>query len=81
MDEFKGIVDTQHPHVLCIVNTLLSDDIYDSDIALQGYQILYLDRNKHGGGIHIWSAYIIAAGPYRKPRTLRCHCIQHWKFK
>ena len=53
MDEFKGIVDTQHPHVLCIVKTLLSDDISDSDIALQGYQILYLDRNKHGGGIHI----------------------------
>lgn len=46
MDEFKGIVDTQHPHVLCIVKTLLSDDISDSDIALQGYQILYLEQKQ-----------------------------------
>lgn len=61
MDEFKAIVHMhiiQHPHVLFIVKTLLSEEISDSEIVLQGYRILYLNRNRQvwpiGIGIKIF---------------------------
>ena len=51
MDELRALVDTQQPHIVSNVGTWLSCEISDNEIFLQGYQVLRLDRNRHGGGI------------------------------
>ena len=37
--------------IMCIVESWLSEDIMDSEIAIDGYQLVRLDRNRHGGGV------------------------------
>ena len=39
---------------MCIVETWLSVDITDNELHLPSYQLLRLDRNRHGGGILIY---------------------------
>jgi len=51
MDELRVLVDMQQPHIVSIVETWLSSEVSDNEIFLQGYQVLRLDRNRHGGGI------------------------------
>ena len=51
MDELRAFVDIHQPHIICIVETWLCEDISDNEIGLHGYQVLRLDRNRHGGGL------------------------------
>ncbi len=51
MDELCTLVEDQKPSVVCVVETWLSEDISDQELSLPDYQILRLDRNRHGGGI------------------------------
>ena len=51
IDDLKAAVDTQHPHIVCIVETWLSSEISDNELAIQDYQVFRLDRNRHGGGV------------------------------
>ena len=43
-----------NPDIVCIVETWLSSEILDSEVALPGYQVHRLDRNRHGGGIPVY---------------------------
>ena len=68
MDKLRALVDTQNPHIVCIVDTWLSDDISDNEVSLEGYQVILLDRNRHGGGILIFVhdslvSKVVMAGP------------------
>jgi len=68
MDELRVLVDTQQPHIVSIVETWLSSEISDNEIFLQGYQVLRLDRNRHGGGILMFIheslvPKVVVAGP------------------
>ena len=40
-----------NPSIICIVETWLSENISDSEISIENYQIARLDRNRHGGGV------------------------------
>ena len=40
-----------HPHIICIVETWLSNEISSAEIYIPGYQIYRKDRNRQGGGI------------------------------
>ena len=51
MDRLRALVDAQRPHIVCIVETWLSSEISDNELTLEGFQVLRLDRNRHGGGI------------------------------
>ena len=51
LDELRAQLLIQKPHLICIVETWLSDDIADNELALHDYQIHRLDRNRHGGGV------------------------------
>ena len=51
MDKLRALVDAQKPHIICIVETWLSPKICDYEISLEGFQVLRLDSNTHGGGI------------------------------
>ena len=53
-DELRLIVEVNNPDIICIVETWLSSEILDSEVALPGYQVHRLDRNRHGGGIPVY---------------------------
>ena len=69
-DELNVTVRLKQPNIVCIVETWLSSDILDKEIHLPGYQLLRLDRNRHGGGIllyvHEMMSYklLVRGGPF-----------------
>ena len=68
MDKLRALIGTQNPHIVCIVETWLSNDISDNEISLEGFQVLRLDRNRHGGGMLIFVhdslvSKVVVAGP------------------
>ena len=89
MDELHSIVESQRPLVICIVETWLSDEIRDQEISLPGYQVIRLDRNRHGGGILIYvhnaiTSKVLLSGPNEleflavslcTPNSNRKHCV------
>ena len=48
-------VEIHKPDIVCLVETWLNDEILDSEITLTNYQLHRLDRNRHGGGIIIYT--------------------------
>ena len=50
-DELLILCETYTPGIVCIVESWLSEDIEDSELIIPNYQVLRLDRNRHGGGI------------------------------
>ena len=42
------------PTFVCVVESWLSSEIDDSEINIQGYNIVRLDRTRHGGGLVIY---------------------------
>ncbi len=66
--KLRALVDVQKPHIVCIVESWLSGEISDNEISLDGFQVLRLDRNRHGGGIIIFVHHslvprVVVAGP------------------
>ena len=51
LDSLRAESLVRTPSIICIVESWLSEDIMDSEIAIDGYQIMRLDRNRHGGGV------------------------------
>ena len=51
VDELRALVEQKSPHIICIVESWLSESIEDNEISIGDYQIHRLDRNRHGGGI------------------------------
>ena len=50
------------PSIICIVETWLDSDILDSEICFPNYELIRLDKERHGGGVAI---YISAHLPFR----------------
>ena len=42
------------PEIICVVESWLDDSIEDAEVFIQGYQIVRLDRTRHGGGLVIY---------------------------
>ena len=51
IDELRLICAASSPHIVCVVETWLGDEISDSEISINDYNVTRLDRNRHGGGI------------------------------
>ena len=49
--ELQLIAETYSPNIICITETWLSSDIQDQELFIPGYQLIRLDRNRHGGGV------------------------------
>ncbi len=89
LDELRTIVEFQKPSAICIVETWLSTEITDQEITLPGYQVIRLDRNRHGGEIVIYvqnaiTTGVLLSGPNGlellalsvcSPNSSRKHCI------
>ena len=54
IDNLRILSSVYSPDIICVVETWLDTDILDSEIAIQGYTVIRLDRNRHGGGILIF---------------------------
>ncbi len=61
LDELCVLVESSEPDIVCIVETWLGDDIEDDEIAIPGYNIHRLDRNRHGGGIVMYTSENLVA--------------------
>ena len=53
-DELCAVVGADNPDVICIVESWLSTEIHDTEIAICGYHSYRLDRNRHSGGIIVY---------------------------
>ena len=54
LDELCVLCLVNNYDIVCIVESWLSQDISDSELAITGYTIFRRDRNRHGGGIIIF---------------------------
>ena len=54
IDNLRIFCSMYHPDIICIVESWLSTEISDSEISIQGYSVIRLDRNRHGGGVLIY---------------------------
>ena len=51
LDELRAVTEAENLDIVCIVETWLSNEISDSELTINNYQILRLDRDRHGGGV------------------------------
>ena len=72
LPKFDGLcseVEIHKPDIICLVESWLSDEVLDSEISLTNYQLYRLDRNRHGGGIIIYThsnltTELVTKGPH-----------------
>ena len=68
LDELRLICYDHVPHIVCIVETWLDDTVTNCELSIPNYQIVRLDRNRHGGGVMLYirddlSYNILFTGP------------------
>lgn len=51
IEELRALCLTHHPDLVCIVESWLDNSILDSELCIDNYDIVRLDRNRHGGGV------------------------------
>ena len=49
----ESIIDTNQPHIICLTETHLHEEITDGEIFPPSYTTFRKDRNTHGGGVLI----------------------------
>ena len=54
LDELRLLCNLHHPDCICVVETWLDPEIFETEIEIQGYNIIRLDRNRHGGGVIVY---------------------------
>ena len=54
LDQLKVECLVHNPHVVCITETWLDSTITDSELYIPEFDIVRLDRNRHGGGVIIY---------------------------
>ena len=54
IDYLRTITAVHAPNCMCVVETWLNADILNNELCIEGYDIICLDCNRHGGGILIY---------------------------
>ena len=49
--ELSALCTAEEPHIVCLTETWLDEDISDHEICFGNYSIVCRDRNGHGGGV------------------------------
>ena len=55
IDALRAEVFIRKPFIICIVESWLSHDISDDELFITGYHIHRLDRDRHGGGVLMYT--------------------------
>ena len=56
IDELSTNCSLYSPDVVCITETWLNESVLDSEVCIANYQLVRLDRDRHGGGIALYIA-------------------------
>ena len=56
IDELRAVVYSDHPDIVCVVETWLSEEISNDEIFIEGYACFRHDRNRQGGGVCIYTS-------------------------
>ena len=54
IDEFRALSLFHKPHLICIVESWLDNQILNCELSIDNYDIVRLDRNRQGGGVLIF---------------------------
>lgn len=54
IDEFRHLFITSCGHIICITETWFQNEMNDSIVSLEGYDLYRADRIKHAGGSAIY---------------------------
>ena len=54
LDELRLLIEDKKPHITGIDQTKTDQLIDDSDISIDGYDVVHRDRNKFGGGVALY---------------------------
>ena len=54
IDYLRLICMNSRPDIVCIVESWMENEISDAEIAINGYDVIRADRNRHGGGVLIY---------------------------
>ena len=54
LDELRLLIEDKKPHIIGINETKIDQLINDSDINIEGYDVVHWDRNKFGGGVALY---------------------------
>ena len=54
IDELRVFIDDQKPDIICINETMIDDEIHDSNIEVDDYLLVRKDRNSEGRGVSIY---------------------------
>ena len=74
IDNLRGLCSLYFPDIICVVETWLHKDILDSEISIQGFSIVRLDRASHGGGVIIYFKSLFICSPL-SISTAEIECI------
>ena len=61
LDQLNILIEEEKPHVIGINETKIDSDISDTDIQIEGYEVVRRDRNKWGGGVALYIHKSISA--------------------
>ena len=65
LDDFRSTISSFSPDVCICCETWLDENISDDYLCIPGYNIFKYDRNRHGGGISIWSKQNLCATKFK----------------
>ena len=54
LDELRLLIEDKKPHIIGINETKIDQLINDSDISIEGYDVVRRDINKFGGGVALY---------------------------
>ena len=78
IDELRALSQVHKPHLICITETWLDNQILDSEVCIDDYDIVRHDRNRQGGGVLIFVAQslsynVLVSGPSELELILSIH--------
>ena len=79
LDKLRDLLQsTTKPQLFCITESKLSKEIDDTELFIDGYTMLHADRNRHGGGIAIYSTHSLKPSRvyYDDIRRVKYLCIK-----
>ena len=54
LDELRLLIEDKKPHIIGINETKIEQLINDSDISIEGHDVVRKERNKFGGGVALY---------------------------
>ena len=54
IDELRAACLVHNPDIICITETWLDESVTNNELCIQNFDVIRLDRNRHGGGILIY---------------------------